>query len=188
MNESPTARRRQILDLLGVRGMLTIQELAAELGVSAMTVHRDLDKLAAAGHLAKTRGGATLPSPASNQTGSVDLCAMCNRSVPQRTAVIIQTPQRGRIGACCPHCGLALANLDSATAMMLVTDFLYYRMISAGDASYLVGSEVSLCCEPGILAFASQEDAARFQLGFGGEVMDLMQVRHRLHHKMAVSG
>ena len=62
MNDTPTARRRQILELLDTRRMLTVQELVAELGVSAMTVHRDLDRLAADGYLTKTRGGATLPS------------------------------------------------------------------------------------------------------------------------------
>ena len=42
---------------------------------------------------------------------------------------------------------------------MLVTDFLYCRMISASEAIYLVDSEVSLCCCPGILAFANLQDA-----------------------------
>ena len=42
MNDTPTARRRHILELLDTRRMLTVQELAEELGVSAMTVHRDL--------------------------------------------------------------------------------------------------------------------------------------------------
>ena len=79
----PRARRRQILELLGTRRMLTVQELAEELGVSAMTVHRDIGRLAGAGYLAKTRGGATLPSPAAHDPSAGDLCAMCNRIVPR---------------------------------------------------------------------------------------------------------
>ncbi len=114
MTDTPTARRRQILELLDTRRMLTIQELVAELGVSAMTVHRDLDRLAAAGYLAKTRGGATLRCPDAHDSGGGDLCAMCNRTVPARTAVIIQSARRGRLCACCPHCGLALTRSGSA--------------------------------------------------------------------------
>jgi hypothetical protein len=59
-------------------------------------------------------------------------------------------------------------------------------MISASEASYLVDSEISLCCCPGILAFANLQDAVRFQRGFGGEVMDLMQAQHQLRHRMAM--
>ena len=84
MNDTPTARRRQIIELLSARRMLTVQELADELGVSAMTVHRDIGRLAGAGYLAKTRGGATLPSPAAHDPSASDLCAMCNRIVPAR--------------------------------------------------------------------------------------------------------
>jgi len=186
MHDTPTARQRQILELLSARRMLTTQELARELGVSSMTVHRDLDKLADAGHLAKTHGGASLPSRIPNSV-TPDLCAMCHRIVPQRTTVIIQDPQRGRLSACCPHCGLALIDLHHATDLMLVTDFLYCRMINAGEAIYLIGSEVSLCCTPGILAFASVDDAARFQRGFGGETMELMQAHSYLRNRMLVS-
>ena len=188
MSETPTARQRQILELLNARQMLTIHELVRELGVSSMTVHRDLDALASAGHLAKTHGGATLPARAPNHSAAPDLCAMCNRIAPQRTTVIIQDPQRGRFSACCPHCGLALIDLNHATDLVLVTDFLYCRMINASEATYLIGSEVSLCCAPGILAFACLDDAARFQRGFGGEIMDLMKAHGYLRHKMSVSG
>ena len=69
---------------------------------------------------------------------------------------------------------------------MLVTDFLYCRMISASEAVYLVGSEVSSCCSPGVLAFACLQDAVRFQRGFGGEVMDSMQAQNQLRHRMSM--
>jgi DeoR/GlpR family transcriptional regulator of sugar metabolism len=187
MPDTPTVRQRQILELLSARRMLTIQELVQELGVSSMTVHRDLDALANAGQLAKTHGGAILPSPVPNHSVAPDLCAMCKRIVPQRTTVIIQNPQRGRLSACCPHCALALIDLNHATDLMLVTDFLYCRMINAGEATYLIGSVVSLCCAPGILAFACLDDAVRFQRGFGGEIMDLVQAHGHLRHRMSVS-
>ena len=91
MKDTPTTRRRQILELLDTRRMVTVQELVAEFGVSAMTVHRDLDRLAGAGYLTKTRGGATLPSQATHDSSPGDLCAMCNRLVLARTSVIIQS-------------------------------------------------------------------------------------------------
>lgn len=47
--------RRHVLDV----GFARIEDLARELGVSIMTVHRDLDSLARDGWLTKIRGGAT---------------------------------------------------------------------------------------------------------------------------------
>ncbi len=185
MSLTPAARQHHILDLLGARRSLTIQELVAELGVSAMTIHRDLNRLADGGQLLKTRGGAALPSRASS-SGAAGNCAMCNRPVPARSAVILQSQPRGHLTACCPHCGLALFEHDTSAALMLVTDFLNGQMVSANDASYLLGSDVSSCCTPGILAFAGRGDAERFQTGFGGKIMNLSQVRHTLRDAMAV--
>ena len=186
MSLSPSARQRHILDLLDASPSLTIRELAAELSVSAMTVHRDLNRLADGGQLLKTRGGATLPARDYSNVGAAGSCAMCNRLVPERSAVILQSRQRGRQAACCPHCGLALFELDAAAGLMLVTDFLNGRMLSAHDASYLLGSDVPSCCTPGILAFAGRHNAERFQLGFGGEIMDLMQLRRHLRPQVTV--
>lgn len=42
-------------------GSVRVIDLAAELGVSEMTIRRDLDRLAEAGELAKVHGGAVLP-------------------------------------------------------------------------------------------------------------------------------
>ncbi len=185
MSHTPASRQRHILELLDANRSLTIRELSAELGVSAMTVHRDLNKLSDGGQLLKTRGGAARPSRAAN-SGAPGFCAMCNRLAPERSAVILQSQQRGRLTACCPHCGLALFEHDASAGLMLVTDFLNSQMVSANDASYLVGSDVACCCTPGILAFVGRDEAERFQRGFGGEVMNLSQVRHYLRNRMSV--
>lgn len=51
MFQTPTERQHHIIGLLGIRRSLTIQELVAELDVSVMTVHRDLNTLASSGQL-----------------------------------------------------------------------------------------------------------------------------------------
>jgi len=184
---TPAVRQRHIIELLDARQSLSIRELAEELGVSAMTIHRDLNILADGGRLVKTRGGAALPSRATGRDVAPGSCAMCNRPVPERTAVILRSDERGRMAACCPHCGLALLEHDASPGLMLVTDFLYHQMVSANEASYLVGSEVTSCCTPEILAFVNREDAERFRQGFGGKVMGLSEMRHALRDGMSVS-
>lgn len=54
----PAARQARILDHLRSRGVVAIAELARAVGVSASTVRRDLDDLAASGQLRRTHGGA----------------------------------------------------------------------------------------------------------------------------------
>ncbi|MBS4102074.1 DeoR/GlpR family DNA-binding transcription regulator [Tsukamurella paurometabola] len=53
-------RRRIILEEVTARGSVRVIDLAADLGVSEMTIRRDLDRLADAGELAKVHGGAVL--------------------------------------------------------------------------------------------------------------------------------
>lgn len=186
MSRTPAARQRNILELLDARHVLSIQELAAELGVSAMTVHRDLNKLASGGRLVKTRGGVALPTQSYSNGSAPACCSMCHRPVPERSAVILHSERLGRLTACCPHCGLALLERRATAELMLVTDFLYCQMLSASEATYLVGSDVSSCCRPGVLAFAGRDAAEKFQRGFGGEIMNLTQVRNHLRQSMSV--
>lgn len=54
-------RRARLLEILARDGALRLDPAAEELGVSAMTVRRDLDELAAAGLARRVRGGAIAP-------------------------------------------------------------------------------------------------------------------------------
>jgi DeoR family fructose operon transcriptional repressor len=55
------ARREEIMRRLQAAGFLSVTDLTSELGVSDMTVRRDLKQLAAAGELRVVHGGASLP-------------------------------------------------------------------------------------------------------------------------------
>jgi len=55
----PVDRRSSIRDLVHDEGSVTVDQLVRTLGVSRMTVHRDLDSLESEGVLRKVRGGAT---------------------------------------------------------------------------------------------------------------------------------
>ncbi|MGV9408121.1 DeoR/GlpR family DNA-binding transcription regulator [Streptomyces sp. NPDC003667] len=57
---SRDARWKVLLELLVERGRLEVEEAAAELGVSAATIRRDLDGLAEQQMLVRTRGGAVV--------------------------------------------------------------------------------------------------------------------------------
>ena len=56
----PDLRRVRIRELVAQRGECSVEELAAELGVSGMTIRRDLQVLADDGRVIRTHGGATL--------------------------------------------------------------------------------------------------------------------------------
>src|SRR3954451_11488560 len=59
MAATTTQRREQIRERVATTGAVRIDALAREFGVTAMTIHRDLDALEADGWLRKVRGGAT---------------------------------------------------------------------------------------------------------------------------------
>lgn len=57
--DGPAARQEHIAELVLARGEATAQDLAAQFGVSLMTIHRDLDELERQGIVRKSRGGVT---------------------------------------------------------------------------------------------------------------------------------
>ncbi|MFC7304652.1 DeoR/GlpR family DNA-binding transcription regulator [Streptomyces monticola] len=76
-------RRRRIREQVVAHGFVRAADLAAEYGVSLMTIHRDLDFLQSQGWLRKVRGGATgLPS------------AQFHGSVAERMSTMAQTKQQ----------------------------------------------------------------------------------------------
>ena len=58
-------RRRAITETLRSTGAITVAEVEARFGVSAMTARRDLDKLERSGLVRRTHGGAVLPATTS---------------------------------------------------------------------------------------------------------------------------
>jgi DeoR/GlpR family transcriptional regulator of sugar metabolism len=57
----PNARRQLILDRVLENDTVTIKELAADFGLTEMSLRRDLNALAEAGQISRVRGGATRP-------------------------------------------------------------------------------------------------------------------------------
>lgn len=87
------ARREQITRLLLERDTVTVRELAERFAVSAMTVHRDLDRLEARGILRKVHGGATAqPSSLYESSLVFRLGAMADekRAIARRAALEVQ--------------------------------------------------------------------------------------------------
>lgn len=174
MTSNSLDRENQILEYLQDNGSASILQLAEMFGVSNMTIHRDLHKLANAGKIIKKHGGATLPKSGGNKASDESSnCAMCGKSISPRTLFIVKLDDGEELRACCAHCGLMLQSRSENVWQSLTADYLYGHMISAGQAFYLVGSTVSICCVPSILAFGAKADAENFQKGFGGHLLGM---------------
>ena len=155
-----------------------MQELAEKLSVSAMTIHRDLNQMAADGLIVKTHGGASLPSQPSGE----NKCGMCGKPLSERTLFIVNLPDGSQRRACCAHCGLMMHSHMGGTA--LTADFLHNHIISANQAVFLLHSELTVCCAPSVLSFGSRADAEKFQTGFGGQLATMSETLHFLHGTM----
>lgn len=172
----PEQRRAQILEWLNERGSLTIDELARQFGVSSMTIHRDIDRLEKDGLARKVRGGVMPAADAPGQvTPAPGRCAMCGKPAPRRTAWIATTDQGEQWQACCAHCGLLRLHHATGRQSVLAADFLFGQMVNAYQATFVLGSDVTLCCVPGVLCFATRHDAERYARGFGGELLDFRE-------------
>ena len=169
----PEERRRLITEWLSERRSLSIGELARRFGVSTMTIHRDVDRLAREGVARKTRGGVLAAEEGADASPwPLGRCAMCGKRVPRRAAWVA-TPESGeQWQACCPHCGLLQLSHATGRQSALAADFLYGRMVNVYEATFVVGSDVTLCCVPSELCFATRHDAERYRQGFGGELLD----------------
>ena len=85
----PLARRRRdlILELVTNHGSVRVSELTDRLGVSDMTVRRDLDALASEGAVRKVHGGATLPDGAPATVGEPGFVAKLSEQASEKAAI-----------------------------------------------------------------------------------------------------
>jgi DNA-binding LacI/PurR family transcriptional regulator len=63
-------RRERLMEELRAHGAITVRGIAAKLGVSELTIRRDVNLLADEGLVSRVHGGATLPSPLDRSTAA----------------------------------------------------------------------------------------------------------------------
>lgn len=168
-------RKQQILEILDKKGHVSVQELAETFSVSTMTIHRDLNQMAAEGLVVKSHGAVSLPPPSRGE----NKCGMCGKALSDRTLFIINLPNGEQRRACCAHCGLMMC--PNTEGVSLTADFLHNHMLSASQATYLIQSDLTVCCAPGVLSFGSRQEAQKFQKGFGGKLVDMAGAIKFLH-------
>jgi DeoR family transcriptional regulator, copper-sensing transcriptional repressor len=181
-----SGRKGLILDYLRGRGAATVHELQRHLGISSATVYRDIAALVSAGLVHRSHGRLSCQQPdhlVSPRAG----CVMCGVGVDQRTAVSLRLDDGTQIAACCPHCGLMYIAHEPKVISALATDYLYGKIHNVRQAVFVLESQVQICCAPSLLCFAKQEDASRFQTGFGGQVLTFEQAIQALQHMMALN-
>lgn len=171
MNQSFTDREKQILERLKKHGSASIQELADAFSVSTMTIHRDLNQLAESGYIHKRHGSASLASEQSDLVKSP--CAMCGKTIIGLKVFTVHLTNGEHKSTCCAHCGLMLQTQTKGVWQAMTMDFLHGYMISANQAIYLIDCDLKVCCVPTILTFGSQQEAERFQTGFGGKLASM---------------
>ena len=94
--EPPLGSRHQaILGLLQRQGTVRTKALSSQLGVSEMTIRRDLDDLGRSGRVKRVHGGATLLEPSVGQVES-DQESMRRKQVVARAA-LGHFPRRGTV-------------------------------------------------------------------------------------------
>jgi DeoR family transcriptional regulator, copper-sensing transcriptional repressor len=175
-------REKKILEFIQKQGTASIQELVEHFGVSNMTIHRELNKLAEAGMIQKKHGGVSLVTK--SLADKIIQCSMCNKTISERTVFIVHLESGEQKRACCAHCGLMIQSRAKDVSQSLTTDYLNGHIISASQAYYIIGSDLAVCCMPSVLSFGSQQDAEKFQKGFGGTMANMDEAIQYLHGMM----
>jgi len=146
--ELAEARWRKLRTLLRDRDIVRVEELAAELGVSAATVRRDLAALEASGDLRRIHGGAMAPERRAEEPLFDDKTAMAAREKQRiAEAALSLIGPRDIVYLDGGSTVLALARLLTAHAQLtVVTNSLRVAQLfsSGGPRMILTGGECRL--------------------------------------------
>jgi len=164
----PIERQQQILDWLEKEGPLKVSAISSRLGISEMTVYRDIQSLVEEQKVEKTSNGVALKTVVST---AADTCSYCFKKADTRLAFQLIKTNHQVEQACCAHCGLLrYRDIADEVAYIIGKDYLTDTTFNAKTGTFLMNAEIKLhCCEPQLIPFANSNQATRFQLGFGGE-------------------
>lgn len=185
----PAERQKQIQAWILDKKSIKISHLSEWLGVSEMTVHRDLKPLIEEGLIVKTFGGITLVDDQPNAKPPIDSCAYCSKQIRERLAYQLILASQEIKQACCAHCGLMLHEQNEGQAVQaLCRDFLTETTISALQGWYVFDTSLDIgCCEPQVLSFGQRKQAEKFVKGFGGEIHNFTEAMETVHDRMNMS-
>ena len=185
----PLERKQKIEELIIERKTIKISQLSEEMGVSEMTIHRDIKPLIAEGMITKTFGGITLAAEQEKKSEETDTCDFCAGELTERLIYRIFLKGNKTMTACCAHCGvLKHRELKSDVTQAICRDFLLQTTISANQAWYVIDSSLPVgCCKPQVLTFEAEEYANRFVTGFGGEVYRFEDTLDIIYERMQQS-
>lgn len=165
-------RREKILKLASTNGNLSAIELAERFSVSRMTIHRDLKNLESSGLLKRIHGGA-VPVLQSQESVTQAICSNCNiPPLPHQRYLHCKADQDTDC-YCCACCGLKAQLQHNSSGPFFASDMISGRAVAATDAYFLIRSSATPCCNPSILSFADEAEAATFRSSFGGALARL---------------
>lgn len=182
----PMERRNRIMELIRSEKNMRISELSEELGVSEMTVHRDIKPLIEEGLVTKTFGGISLTQEKAETGLNQQECVYCHRTVNQRTAYRLIRQNHRIETTCCAHCGLLRhRQLGKEILQALCSDFLLQTTISAATAWFVMDTSLNMgCCQPQVLAFEHKTNAEKFAQGFGGKIYSFTDALEAIYQRM----
>lgn len=189
----PIERQKRIKELIKQKNHMKISELSNVLGVSEMTVHRDLKPLIDEGAVIKTFGGVTAAPKTKNNHPNTESCIICSHIINERFSYRLILPNNKTEIACCPHCGLIRhLQLSDEVIQAICYDFLRQTTLSATLAWFVMDTSVHIdCCQPQVLTFEQRDHADKFVKGFGGKVYSfneamksvLAEMNRKMHHQ-----
>lgn len=183
----PIERLERIKEIVLQKENVKISELSEELGVSEMTIHRDVKQLVDEAFVVKTFGGISLAQAASGvATVSSGSCILCHRPINDRLAYQLLLVNNRTERACCAHCGLIRQlQLDEQVVQAITYDFFTGTTMGANIAHFVIDPSVQItCCQPQVLAFNSKDNAEGFVKGFGGKAYTLQQTLDEIRKHM----
>lgn len=175
-------RRQRIRELVLSNQNVKISELSRELGVSEMTIHRDLKPLIDEGLIMKTFGGVTLVRQIRDQPLENSGCVICSREIKDKFSYRLILRDHRIETACCPHCGLLRHHqMEGQVLQAICRDFLTETTISAEKVWYVFETQLQVgCCQPQILSFERKEHAEKFVKGFGGTILSFNEAGEKM--------
>ncbi|WP_204414867.1 DeoR family transcriptional regulator [Bacillus tianshenii] len=179
----PLERQQQILTWLEEEETLRVSDISVRLGVSEMTVYRDIKPLVDEQKVLKTSNGITLVP---QELFPSNVCSYCYKPTKSRLSVQLIKVNQQVEQTCCAHCGLLrYQDIKADVSQIICQDFLKGTTISARMAYFLMHADINLnCCEPQVLIFDSKKQAEQFQLGFGGEIYSFEDAIKAIQNEM----